>query len=359
MMSLNWSSLFWILLASRVLLFFAVGIGLWWEPPLAEVGFWRAFPDNIWLDGWGRWDSAWYMSIAQGGYIDPNAIDPERARNTAFFPAYPLATALLTPLVGHVFVAGLLVSNLSFFLAMYGLYRLVELKFDVEIATRTTLLLGMFPFAFFFSAVYSESLFLLCLVWALLMAERGNWLLAGIFAAGVSATRPMGILVLIPLGLIYLQHREFLWRKISWDVLYLGLGLVGLLGYMSFLWQRYGDPLEFVAVQSSADWAVKVRLFPLNETSRILFITSVGLALTLLLRNIRDSWPYALWSLVMCIVCLWKLHGFGRYLLVIFPCFIMLATLVRNTWVFWSLCGLFFTLMVYQAYRFSHWHWIA
>jgi hypothetical protein len=35
------------------------------------------------VDVWGRWDSGWFVSIAQHGYLDPG-------HSTAFFPLYPL-----------------------------------------------------------------------------------------------------------------------------------------------------------------------------------------------------------------------------------------------------------------------------
>ena len=57
--------------------------------PLARV------PDNLWLDGWARWDAGWYRHIATHGYVD-QAVAPAGQRNLAFYPVYPLAMRLVS-----------------------------------------------------------------------------------------------------------------------------------------------------------------------------------------------------------------------------------------------------------------------
>jgi hypothetical protein len=54
------------------------------------------------------------------------------------------------------------------------------------------------------------------------------------------------VLLLIPLGYEWLRSkREFGWR----GALQIGLVPAGLLGYMIFLWARFGDPLSFLRQQ--------------------------------------------------------------------------------------------------------------
>ena len=59
-------------------------------------------------------------------------------------------------------------------------------------------LISVFPVAFVFSFIYSESLFLLVTLTAFYYARRGSWALAG--AAGLMATltRSSGLLLFCP-----------------------------------------------------------------------------------------------------------------------------------------------------------------
>ena len=76
-----------------------------------------------------------------------------------------------------------------------------------ETARRTVLYVAVFPFAFFFTQVYTESLFLLTSVSAVTAAVVSRWGWAGFFGGLAALTRPNGILIAIPLGLLALVGR--------------------------------------------------------------------------------------------------------------------------------------------------------
>ncbi len=146
-----------------------------------------------------RWDAVWYLSIAQGGYAD--SADGAKA---AFYPLYPLLTKALGWFVGSTLVAGMLISLACFFGALVLLHKLAALELGERGARHTLLLVAFFPAAFFFSAVYAESLFLLLSVAAVLAARRGLWMWAGVAAALAALTRNSGAVLLVPLLLIFL-----------------------------------------------------------------------------------------------------------------------------------------------------------
>jgi hypothetical protein len=146
-----------------------------------------------------RWDAVWYLSIAQGGYAD--SADGAKA---AFYPLYPLLTKGVGWVVGSTLAAGLLISLGCFFGALVLLHKLATLELGERGAGHTLLLVAFFPAAFFFSAVYAESLFLLLSVAALLAARKGLWMWAGIAAALAALTRNSGAVLLVPLLLIFL-----------------------------------------------------------------------------------------------------------------------------------------------------------
>jgi hypothetical protein len=130
-------------------------------------------------DVWARWDSVWFLRIAEHGY--------EHLSNsaTAFFPLYPAAVGMLgRVLLGHYVLAGIVVSLTTGLATFVLLYRLAEDKIGADGARRAVLYLALFPMALFLQAVYSESLYLMLTVVAFLAAERRRFLGAGL-ACGV------------------------------------------------------------------------------------------------------------------------------------------------------------------------------
>src|SRR5918999_1953098 len=96
-----------------------------------------------------RWDSVWYLRVANSGYGDSTA-------RAAFFPLYPLLVrAVATPMGGSeaaLLIAAFLVSLAAFAGALVLLHRLVELELGRRLARPGGLLLAVFPPALFFGA---------------------------------------------------------------------------------------------------------------------------------------------------------------------------------------------------------------
>lgn len=142
-----------------------------------------------------RWDSVWYLRIAGSGYT---------RTGTAFFPLYPLLIHGGAALFGSEIVVGTLISLGAMLLGLVALHRLVALDLDEPHARLTVVLVAFFPTAFFLSAVYTESLYLGLSVGAIYAARFDRWAWAGVLGALAAATRSSGILLLVPLVLLYL-----------------------------------------------------------------------------------------------------------------------------------------------------------
>jgi hypothetical protein len=155
------------------------------------------FFGNLLVAPFARWDSSWYLLIAERGY----GHDPERAE---FFPLYPLITRVVGHIVSSYLLAGVIVSFVCFAIALVLLYRLVELERDGETARITLLLISFCPTAVFFSAVYTESLFLALSVGAFLRARRGRWASACLLGGLASFARNSGVVLVLPILLLYL-----------------------------------------------------------------------------------------------------------------------------------------------------------
>jgi hypothetical protein len=201
-----------------------------------------------------RWDSVWYLAIAHGGY------DHEPAR-TAFFPLYPLMIRGLGIVIGSDLIAGVLISIAAFAVALVLLHKLATLEIGADHARITVMLLAFCPVAYFFSAVYSESLFLALSVGAIYQARLGRWAVAGALGGLAAASRNSGIVLIVPLLLLYLYGprtdrppppalsprsrlrvlapRHPIRPSIAW----IALVPAGVAAYIGWLALKYGDGL--------------------------------------------------------------------------------------------------------------------
>src|SRR5262249_31684042 len=120
-----------------------------------------------------------------------------------------------------------------------------------RVARRALLCLAFFPTAFYFNAVYSEGPFLALSAGSLWAARvRRQLLLACLLAGFATATRSVGVVLLVPLAAEWARGRG---RRLT-QVVYLGLVPLGLLCYMGYLWVTFGDPALFLR-QESSGWS--------------------------------------------------------------------------------------------------------
>ena len=372
--------------ASR-LLFFVVGtlaavLLPWARPagdPLEPAGF---------LNYWAHWDGAWYAHLATDGY------GPRAPMSTAFFPLYPmLVRAGMTLGIGPAF-SGVLVSLVCTLFATYFIYGIAEKFGGTGTARAATLTFSFFPTAFFLGAPYTEAPFVAFTAgsfWAAYV--RRDLLLAGLFGALASATRNLGVLLLIPLGYEFLRHwREFGWR----GLLSLGLVPVGLLGYAAYLWARFGDPLVFSRVQGM--WGRKfsdpattlarawndagvglhyvldpATLFlseapePALLASNTLYLAFFALLLVLLgvgfavLPPGLSAYTFVLMLLpVLTPSVSWPLMSMPRFMLGAFPLFLVAGYLLsRNKPALYAWVAVSLTLGVALTALFTTWRWVA
>lgn len=330
-------------------------------PSRTGDGLYHVDPNNIFLDVWARWDSSFYINIVRDGYFFAEGFQS----SVAFFPLYPMFIYLLEPLAGSLLAAGVLVSNLSLVGALIFLYKLTDFEFnDSGTATRTVFYIAAFPTAFFFTAVYTESTFLLFAVGSMYFARKGEWGWAALFGMLTSATRIVGVLMLGVVGLEWLRkhgwtldtmHKKEAWLNMLNAVRrdYISLGMIlmiplGVFSYMHFLNTHFGDPVAFSTTQSA--WgrqtvgpiAVVMRdveaLFAGNfMTGEIWYHLALDLgafAAVMLVSFFiwqRLGASYALYAMLCVLIPASSgSQSISRYVLVVFPFFMMLGVWGKN-----------------------------
>jgi hypothetical protein len=161
---------------------------------------------NPCLLSWYRWDSVAYVYIAFQGYAN--------TLNVAYFPLWPLLVHFGGLLLGGSFpfsyyLAGLLLSNICFYFALVLLYCLLSEDFEPLLAKRALFYLAFYPYALFFFAGYTESLFVLLCIAFFLFLRRGkslDWWLAGGIGCLAALTRSTGALLCIPFLIVYTRR---------------------------------------------------------------------------------------------------------------------------------------------------------
>ena len=218
-------------------------------PPASTIYHLRGTENRL-LDVFGsRWDTGFYVSIAEEGYRYQGVELP----SVAFFPLLPLLMRGLAAIVGDAVVAGILIANLALLGALIVLYRLVLEEWGAAVAERSAWYLAVFPASLFGSAIYTESLFLLAAVGALYLARHGRWLPAGLLGFAAALTRLHGLLVAVLLvGEWWRQRRSAEAGRPSLAALAAAAAApLGTVAYMLYCWRAFGSPVAFANAASA------------------------------------------------------------------------------------------------------------
>ena len=274
--------------------------------------------------GWSvfnGWDGGHYQHIALNGY---EYADDGKEHNVAFFPLFPLIVKAIMSWGVSFEVAGTVVNNLAFAIALYSMYFFVKQYCGQYQAQWTTAVLAFAPGSMFAGVIYTEGLYLALSIAALRAFDNQNYGRTFLWGAMATATRPTG-LAIIPAFMIAA------WKQRKPFVAYLsGLGSsVGVLLYCLYCKIRFGEPLAFIHAQrgwrSSVgfDWKgwgkMIMQIFTGSTSWRINGISSFVHPLLLSLIIISG---FLLWrfrfklgssktdcGLGFLIICLWLLAG--------------------------------------------------
>ena len=377
-MKLNWkpySKILLLFLVVRLLL----GVWMWGvrqafpnDPSTVAPNMYKGVPleTNSWLEPWQHWDTPQYQAIALRGY---------KAFDTALFtpPLFPFLMGRTAPFFGgDTLAAGLFLSGLACLACLLAAYQIALYEFNDETkAFRAALYLAVFPTAFFLSAAYSESLFLMGAMFSIYFTRKQRWVAAGLCGALAALTRITGPLLVVPLAFAAWQA----WRSGKWCA-WLAPLLTGLgaLVFPLYVWLGlHQSPFAILTASTTRGgrltvpgWNLLVaagRILHGQLVEENLLELSFTVLFILLTIFIWKKLPriYGIYSVTLMLFFLARLGSpqplvsMARYTLEVFPAFLLLAgwgasPRVNRLVLYLSLLGLLF----FSA-QFAMWGWVG
>lgn len=351
------------------------------DPGYGQIDRWSA-PVHPLLAMWARWDSGFYLQIADSGYFFDQA---KNLYNVIFFPLYPLLIKGLSfILANNLVLSGVILSFVFTFLSCLFIYKIADLDFsneDKNIAKRAVIYLLIFPAAVFLGAVYNESLFIFLTAASFYFARKNKWLASGPFGFLAALTRPQGILLLPILLLEYFEQREFKITKVRFNIFNLLWIPAGLGIYMNYLQNKFGNAFLFLSQQNL--WGRTTNMTASNFTKTIadyfhdflnpgspfaqflnkdmefiFFLVFLVLGVIIFFRLRMSYGLYVLLGLAFP-VATGTLTSLPRYCLLLFPVFIYLAKLGKNQTINFAISTLFAIFLGLFTLLFVNWYWAA
>jgi hypothetical protein len=398
-----------VLLLAKALLVIVLFISLYGQFNLAQ--FRSAFAR--WPPGSGAafasrfctWDSAHYLRLSQAGY-------EAGSMSCAFYPLWPAAISPAAALLGSrpVLAVVLLANGLSL-LAFWMLYRLVERRFGAALSRDALILTLAFPAALFFAFPYSESLYfaiVMVFFWGLEL-RRWSWVAAAGFLLPLA--RPVGVFIVLPLAWFLYKETGDRVRRLgiasgsdckpkpravaiklpvsaggrkggsafgslaSW--LLLLCPLLGYAAYFGVMWLWTGNAFEGFEAQKNYPNAPSIKnMFDYAGFShalmnigtvdgmmdsmldRFFFLLFLGL-LPFVYRMDKTWFFYVLPAGLVPALSSWFM-SYRRYIIVLFPLFVVLAQLLARTrqrWIFWYYVVLLAAMQAWAVWQFVNFNW--
>ncbi len=285
------------------------------------------------INPWTQWDGEAYLTIAEKWYV--TLADGRSLHN--FLPLYPLFIRGFGFIVGDLAIAAFILSAVFAFIASCFLFKLAELELGEGVAKKTVILLLFFPTAFFFSAVYTESLFLSLAVASFYYARRGNWLVSGILAAALPFVRIVGLFFWFVLIAEYLLQNK---SPVNKNAFGLVAALSGVALFFVFSILNTGSVFGYANQQNlwtrsiSSPHVALINAFVLLSMGPILAAYSLWnlavLAFFVLTfyhaaRYMRKSYSVYMFFVMALPFFSSTLEGLSRFILLCFPSFMILA----------------------------------
>ncbi len=310
------------------------------------------------LLGLKNWDSGHYLGISQNGYTEKYQY--------AFFPLYPLLIKIVSYFIGSYLSSALVISLLSTICGLVIFFAILKEEFK-NTSKKILLSLLFFPTSFYLLIPYTEGLFFLLTMVFFYFLKRNLFISCIACGLGI-VTRVTGFALLAVL--IY----ELVKERSRAKILYITVTLVPFSIYLLYLLLETGSPLSFLEAQTHWQrnlslpfigfWNTLIKIFTpsfdkidLNNIFNLLFaVFGIGIAL----RGLRFlRLKYSIYSIVSLMLPLLtgNLTSIPRFLVIIFPVFILIGRLKWFYWLLYIICSTL--LLIYFSFTFINGKWVS
>ncbi len=247
----NFQKWIWIALISLLARWLIYLVGYWINE--TDISFWEQITRVFSVSG----DSPHYLYLAEHGYTAVG----EQAKLIVFYPLYPLCIRIFNVLFNNYLLSGIVVSNLAFMASCCVLYELLRLDYSEKQSFSGLALMIVAPFSMFYSAVFTESVFLLTTLLCLyfLRTKKPVWM--AIFGFLACLSRTQGVLLfacaLVSVARDLFRQRKFNTKTFSWSILI----PAGFFVYLLMNKVLFGNWFQYLAFQASEPWYNKAQWF--------------------------------------------------------------------------------------------------
>ena len=329
------------------------------------------FSISFWWETFTIWDGGWYNLIARHWYQNiPTSSALPIQQVFAFLPGFPTAIRLFGLLIGNFVISQVVIASI-FGVAWIPLFQLVaEQYLGEEEAFSATLMISFFPIVFLFTSFgYSEGLFLTLTLSSWFFYLKDRHLLASVLVAGASLTRPLGIILIIPMLIANCLNGKFrksllyglpVLAEVGWS--YYGYVKTGNF-FAIFYAQRYWHNRQFLSqyvfpTLFQMNPPHSFNLSP-NEAFVGLVFCLLSIFILLVLKIYEIDWRLSVYASinVLVIVLCGNIQSYARYLSFIFPIWLLFKTKKSLTLIpIISIMG-FFDLFL--GYLFARWAFLG
>jgi hypothetical protein len=337
---------------------------------LLAVTYWFYIPKTgfiNFLEVFGRrWDGNSYVFLAQHWYVTSGS---ERFF-IVFPPVYPLLVQLTNLLANNYILAGVIVSNVAFMIALTLLYRLVSNRYSNKIGLISVILISVFPTSYFYSICYPESLFILFFTLSFYFLSKNYYLLSATMALLATLTRPFGVFLWPALATEILVNHNNKIRKL---IIFVIFGFIAIFTYLALNRFIFGNPWQFQLFLKE-HWQKEFAFFgqgildswkrggsiigwpeALPSTIAILFIPLA------FLKKFKLRLPELIYY-ISCVIFFTSTRfvlSSPRYLLSIPPFFIILAKILRwSKPLYYLTIGIFTVVLIYCSKSIALGQWM-